>query len=99
MAAARRTPTARESAHARTGTTAVPTDAVFTIDELAVYLKLPKRTLYKLTQEGTVPGHKVGRHWRFHRETIDQWLTSTPPTRGHKQLLPNPTLINRVGVA
>ena len=54
----------------------VPTDAVFTIDELAVYLKLPKRTLYKLAQEGSVPGHKVGRHWRFHRATIDHWLSS-----------------------
>jgi excisionase family DNA binding protein len=52
----------------------VPTDAVFTIDELAVYLKLPKRTLYKLAQEGSVPGNKVGRHWRFRRETIDRWL-------------------------
>ena len=52
----------------------MPTDAVFTIDELAVYLKLPKRTLYKLAQEGTVPGHKVGKHWRFKRDTIDRWL-------------------------
>jgi excisionase family DNA binding protein len=57
--------------------TPVPTDAVFTIDELAVYLKLPKRTLYKLAQEGSVPGHKVGRHWRFHRDVIDRWLGKT----------------------
>ncbi len=54
---------------------AVPTDAVFTIDELVVYLKLPKSTVYKLAQEGEIPGHKVGRHWRFHRETIDRWLS------------------------
>jgi len=53
---------------------AVPTDAVFTIDELAAYLKLPKRTLYKLAQEGSVPGHKVGRHWRFLRVVVDKWL-------------------------
>ena len=52
----------------------VPTDAVFTIDELAVYLKLPKRTLYKLAHEGSVPGHKVGRHWRFLRVVVDKWL-------------------------
>jgi len=61
--------------------TRVPTDAVFTIDELAVYLKLPKRTLYKLAQEGSVPAHKVGKHWRFHRETIDRWLTSKQARR------------------
>lgn len=56
------------------GGEAVPTDAVFTIDDLVVYLKLPKSTLYKLAQEGKVPGQKVGRHWRFHREMIDSWL-------------------------
>lgn len=55
----------------------VLTDVVFTIDELAIYLKLPKRTLYELAQERTIPGHKVGRHWRFHRETIDNWLKSS----------------------
>ena len=49
-------------------------DAVLTIDELAVYLKIAKSTLYKLAQEGRLPGQKVGRHWRFRKETIDRWL-------------------------
>ena len=49
-------------------------DSVLTINELAVYLKIAKSTLYKLAQEGKVPGQKVGRHWRFRRETIDRWL-------------------------
>ena len=49
-------------------------NAVLTIDELAVYLKVSKSTLYKLVQEGKVPGQKVGKHWRFRRETIDEWL-------------------------
>jgi len=74
MAATRRQPTLRQSKPPSAGRSAVPTDAVFTIDELAIYLKLPKRTLYKLAQEGTVPGHKVGKHWRFRRNTIDRWL-------------------------
>ena len=47
---------------------------VFSIDELADYLKIPKSTLYKLVREGKIPAQKVGRHWRFHRETIDAWL-------------------------
>lgn len=58
----------------RSSRPAVPTDAVFTIDELVIYLKLPKSTVYKLAQEGEIPGHKVGRHWRFHRDAIDGWL-------------------------
>jgi excisionase family DNA binding protein len=49
-------------------------NSVFTIGELAQYLKVAKSTLYKLAQEGAVPGHKVGRHWRFRKETIDHWL-------------------------
>ncbi len=49
-------------------------DVVLTIDELSHYLKVPKSTLYKLLQAGKIPGQKVGRHWRFHREVIDRWL-------------------------
>ena len=78
MAATRRPPSPRKAKPPLADRPAVPTDAVFTIDELAIYLKLPKRTLYKLAQEGTIPGHKVGRHWRFHREVIDRWLGNTP---------------------
>lgn len=48
--------------------------SVMTIEELAAYLKVSKSTLYKLAQEGKVPGQKVGRHWRFHKDVIDHWL-------------------------
>ena len=54
---------------------------VMTIDELAAYLQLSKSTLYKLAQEGKVPGQKVGKHWRFRKETVDLWLQGEPPTR------------------
>ena len=49
-------------------------DEVLTIDELAIYLKVSKSTLYKLAQEGKVPGQKIGKHWRFKRDVIDRWL-------------------------
>ena len=47
---------------------------ILTIGELSEYLKIPKSTVYKLCQEGKIPGQKVGRHWRFRKETIDLWL-------------------------
>jgi excisionase family DNA binding protein len=53
-------------------------DMVMTIDDLAKYLKLSTSTLYKLCAEDKVPGQKVGRHWRFRKETIDGWLDSRP---------------------
>jgi excisionase family DNA binding protein len=55
-------------------------DRVLTIDELSLYLKIAKSTLYKLAQEGKLPGQKVGRHWRFHKEAVDQWLRQRKPS-------------------
>lgn len=49
-------------------------DQVLTLDELALYLKIPKSTLYKLVQEGRIPGQKLGKQWRFARRAVDQWL-------------------------
>jgi len=43
-------------------------DKIFTIDEVAEYLKIPKSTLYCLAQQ------KVGRHWRFEKQRIDKWI-------------------------
>jgi excisionase family DNA binding protein len=55
---------------------------VMTIREVSTYLRIPQSSLYKLAQEGKIPGKKVGRHWRFHRTAIDNWLqgltTETP---------------------
>ena len=53
--------------------------SVLTIDELAEYLKISKSTLYKLAQEGSVPGQKVGKHWRFHKDAVDEWLRQRGP--------------------
>ncbi len=50
---------------------------VLTVDEAAEYLRIPKSSLYKLAKEGKIPCKKVGRHWRFHRETIEKWLQET----------------------
>ncbi|MEL7655079.1 MAG: helix-turn-helix domain-containing protein [Bacillota bacterium] len=47
---------------------------VMTIEEASRYLRIPLSSLYKLAQEGKIPCQKVGRHWRFRKETIDYWL-------------------------
>jgi len=51
---------------------------IMTIDELAEYLRISKSTLYKLAQEGKLPGQKVGKRWRFHREAVDRWVQNDP---------------------
>lgn len=69
-------------------TTSIST--VLTIDDLADYLKISKSTLYKLAQEGALPGQKIGRHWRFHRDAVDQWLRmdSAPTVRHARNIKP-----------
>ena len=52
-----------------------PTEAeILTVEELHGYLKIPKPTLYALAQNGRIPAAKVGKHWRFRRIDIDEWL-------------------------
>ncbi len=55
------------------GRTAAAPD-VLTITDLARYLQVSKSSRYELAQEGKVPGQRVGKQWRFRRETIDRWL-------------------------
>ncbi|MGA2147114.1 MAG: helix-turn-helix domain-containing protein [Bryobacteraceae bacterium] len=47
---------------------------ILSIDQLSRYLGVPKSTLYRLAAGGGIPGHKVGRHWRFRRQAVDRWL-------------------------
>jgi excisionase family DNA binding protein len=42
-------------------------------DEAAVFLRMPKSTLLKLCSEDQLPGVKVGRQWRFHRDALENW--------------------------
>ena len=55
-------------------------EKVLGIQGLSKYLDVPKSTLYKLAQEGRLPGQKVGKHWRFRQKTIDKWLDSGQDT-------------------
>jgi excisionase family DNA binding protein len=47
---------------------------LMTVEEIAVYLRLTKRTIYRLLKKGTIPAVKVGNKWRFDRNVIDKWL-------------------------
>lgn len=46
----------------------------WTAGEVAIYLRLPQSTVYKLAQDKVLPGFKVGKHWRFRREMILEWI-------------------------
>lgn len=54
---------------------------VFSLQELSEYLKIPMSTLYKIVREGKIPSQKIGRQWRFRKETIDRWLDRKLPEK------------------
>jgi excisionase family DNA binding protein len=43
---------------------------------MAALLRIPKATMYKLAQLGRVPAFKVGKHWRFLRRDVEEWLAA-----------------------
>lgn len=53
---------------------ATPKSDILTITEVAAYLKVAERTLYRLVAAKKVPAFKVGGTWRFSRADIDSWI-------------------------
>ncbi|MEW5992801.1 MAG: helix-turn-helix domain-containing protein [Pseudomonadota bacterium] len=47
---------------------------ILTIREVADYLKVTERTIYRLAGAKKIPAFKVGGTWRFSRAEIDQWI-------------------------
>ena len=50
---------------------------ILTLDEVAVYLKAGKRTVYRLAASGKLPAFKLGGTWRFRRSELDQWIAAS----------------------
>jgi excisionase family DNA binding protein len=46
----------------------------FTVEEAAEYLRVSRRTIYKLTKEGRLPAFRIGRerHRRFQKKDLDK---------------------------
>ena len=50
------------------------TEDIWTVDEVAEYLRINRKTAYRLAGEGKIPGFKVGGSWRFRRAEIESWI-------------------------
>ncbi len=54
-----------------------------TLEEAAMYLKLPSETVAEQAAQGLLPGRRINQSWRFLRTAIDQWLRN----RNGRQIL------------
>lgn len=46
-----------------------------TLEEVANYLRVTKKTIYRLLDRRSIPAMRVGRRWRFSKAIIDVWLS------------------------
>ena len=49
-------------------------DDVLTLNEIAEYLKVTERTIYRMVADRKIPAFKVGGSWRFRLAEIDEWI-------------------------
>ncbi len=47
---------------------------LMTVEEVADYLRVTKKTIYRLLKQGKIKATKVGHQWRFDKSSIDEWL-------------------------
>ncbi len=59
---------------AKTMPSSTADNAIMTIGEVADYLKVTERTIYRLAGAKQIPAFKVGGSWRFSKADIDGWI-------------------------
>jgi len=49
-------------------------DQIMTVKEVAAYLKVNDRTVYRMAAAGEIPAFKVGASWRFKQTELEAWM-------------------------
>ena len=47
-----------------------------TVQEVSEYLRVSRASIYRLVKERKIPVSRIGKHFRFRKRTIDEWLTN-----------------------
>ncbi|MCD6386422.1 helix-turn-helix domain-containing protein [Candidatus Sumerlaeota bacterium] len=58
-------------------------EQLLTVKNLAEYLQVSERTVYRLIKRREIPHIKIGNQWRFKKQMIDEWLEK-------EQFIPRP---------
>lgn len=62
-----------------------------TVRDVATYLNVDDKTIYRLAQKRELPGFKVAGAWRFRPDDLERWiearknLSPAAPSRGTKR--------------
>ena len=70
----------------------VDDSSAMTVREVAGYLNVDEKTVYRLAKRGDLPGFKVAGTWRFKKDDIDDWIErqklAAAPARAHGEAKP-----------
>ena len=50
------------------------TNKALTVKDVASYLNVDEKTIYRLVSKGSIPGFKVSGSWRFQLQDIQGWI-------------------------
>lgn len=56
-------------------------EPAMTVRDVAVYLNVDEKTIYRLAQRRELPSFKVAGAWRFQRSALEQWIRNQTTAR------------------
>jgi len=51
-------------------------DEIITPTEVAALLRIHVKTVYRLAEDGLIPGKKIGRSWRFRKSSVLELISN-----------------------
>jgi excisionase family DNA binding protein len=55
---------------------------MLTLPEVAKLLRVHESTIYRLLRRRELPAFKIGRDWRFRRDSIERWMREREQKKG-----------------
>ena len=55
---------------------------IYTIAEVAEYLKISKKTVYRMARSGELPAFRAGKHWRVRQAELGAWIARSSVREG-----------------
>lgn len=65
-------------------------DPILTIKDVADYLKVNERTIYRLAASSELPGFKVGNSRRFKQSELEQYIAAQHNRAGVSEAMKSP---------
>ncbi len=60
-------------------------EPAMTVRDVAAFLNVDEKTIYRLAQKGDLPGFKVLGSWRFQRPDLEAWTAERKDQAAAKQ--------------